>query len=294
MFFLDLQISIMGNKITTCTFRKPTAANTLLQASSHHPDHLIKVIPVGKFLRLLRNCSRDDDFLRKAGEKLDRFGDRGYPHRVLKKARKKSWSKDRRDLLASNKDTQKRSSKQSPLRIIMTYGAQWGEVKNALQKHWGILSKSPALTDIVGPHPQLVPRLARNLKDSLVHSEYTRKRTKNWLTDLPTLKGMYTCGHCQMCRFIKKTAAFTDANQSANFQITNFINCVTSRVIYMLECPCKKYYIGKTKKQLRIRIGEHLRSIKNSTKEENKLKKGRHVPTRFALCRLPRRQQGWY
>lgn len=79
---------------------------------------------------------------------------------------------------------QKTSSKESPLRIITTYRAQWEQVRNVLQKHWGILTKSSALTDIVGPRPQLVARRARNL-NTLVHSEYTRVRTTNCLTDLP-------------------------------------------------------------------------------------------------------------
>lgn len=121
---------------------------------------------------------------------------------------------------------------------------------------------SANLTDIVGPCPHLIARRARNLKDTLVHSEYTRERTTNWLTDLPPLKGMYACEHCQICKFVEKTENFIDTNQSEMFQIKNVINCATSRVVYMLECPCKKYYIGKAKRQLRIRIGEHLRSIK--------------------------------
>lgn len=29
----------------------------------------------------------------------------------------------------------------------------------------------------------------------------------------------------------------------------------------MITCPCNKMYIGKTKRQLRIRLGEHMREI---------------------------------
>lgn len=87
--FLNLHISIVGDRLTTCTYRKLTAANTLLQASSHHPDHLVKGIPMGQFLQIHRNCSRDDDFHREAGEiRFSRFRDRGYSYKVLKKARR--------------------------------------------------------------------------------------------------------------------------------------------------------------------------------------------------------------
>lgn len=39
--FLDLMISKKGNRIATTTFRKPTAGDTLLHATSHHPWPLI-------------------------------------------------------------------------------------------------------------------------------------------------------------------------------------------------------------------------------------------------------------
>lgn len=48
--FLDLRIKIIGDQLATSTFRKDTAANTLLRDDSHHPRSLIRGIPVGQFL----------------------------------------------------------------------------------------------------------------------------------------------------------------------------------------------------------------------------------------------------
>lgn len=45
-------------------------------------------------------------------------------------------------------------------------------------------------------------------------------------------------------------------------KINQVINCATTRVFYALEWPCKKLYIGKTKRQLRVRFNEHLRGIR--------------------------------
>lgn len=39
----------------------------------------------------------------------------------------------------------------------------------------------------------------------------------------------------------------------------------------MLECPCEKFYIGKTKRQLKVCIGEHLCAIRNRTREGDKI-----------------------
>lgn len=55
--FLDLLIRKEKARIVTNTFRKPTAGNTLLHATSHHLWPLIGGIPTGQFLRIRRNCS---------------------------------------------------------------------------------------------------------------------------------------------------------------------------------------------------------------------------------------------
>lgn len=39
------------------------------------------------------------------------------------------------------------------------------------------------------------------------------------------------------------------------------ISCDTMGVIYLLNCVCGAFYIGKTKRQLRQRIGDHLFDI---------------------------------
>lgn len=84
----------------------------------------------------------------------------------------------------------------------------------------------------------------------------------NWLTDMPRTRGMHPCGHCAMCLYVECSGVFADSANKHNYEIQYFINCATTWVLYILQCPCKKLYVGKTKCQLRIRIGEHLKSIK--------------------------------
>lgn len=56
--FLDLLISIEDGSLVTQTFRKETAAHTLLQADSHHPEWLKNGILVGKLLRMKPDCKK--------------------------------------------------------------------------------------------------------------------------------------------------------------------------------------------------------------------------------------------
>lgn len=113
-----------------------------------------------------------------------------------------------------------------------------------------------------------------------------KEKTSNWLTDLPQIKGMYACGHCKICRYVDRSAVFTDADHNVEFQIKNFINCSATRVIYMLECPCRKYYIGKTKQQLRARISEHIRSIGEANREDRGMKKKELTPLAIHFAEL--------
>ncbi len=46
------------------------------------------------------------------------------------------------------------------------------------------------------------------------------------------------------------------------FKITSCITCSTRNVIYMLKCPCQKIYIGKSLRQLKLRISEHKPNIR--------------------------------
>lgn len=71
--FLDLTIYVKDNKIFAKTFRKETAANTLLLATSHHPKSLFQGIPVGQFLITKRNCSNEDDFKAEVQQLIGRF-----------------------------------------------------------------------------------------------------------------------------------------------------------------------------------------------------------------------------
>ncbi|KAL2086165.1 hypothetical protein ACEWY4_017224 [Coilia grayii] len=88
--FLDLTILKDENNILqTTVYRKPLSKNTLLQADSNHPPHLIRNIPTGQFLRVRRNCSSTHDFMSQACQLAQRFLQRGYAQEVVKIA----WGK---------------------------------------------------------------------------------------------------------------------------------------------------------------------------------------------------------
>lgn len=101
----------------------------------------------------------------------------------------------------------------------MAFGAQWNSVRNILERHWGILTNSPGLTDIVGTSPKIVARRAKNLGDMLMQSEFIKEPDPTWLSTYPRTKGMFPCNKCQICPFIDRTQTFMDALEHERYEI---------------------------------------------------------------------------
>ena len=66
--FLDLKISIVGNKLTTTVYSKPTDSHLYLHEDFCHKKSLIKGIQKGSALRLRRICSSVNDNTAKSKE----------------------------------------------------------------------------------------------------------------------------------------------------------------------------------------------------------------------------------
>lgn len=67
--FLDVEIYKGENgKLCSKLYRKPTVGNTILDASSFHPQPLIDSIPYNQYLRTKRNCTDGKTFVKEAAK----------------------------------------------------------------------------------------------------------------------------------------------------------------------------------------------------------------------------------
>ena len=78
--FLDILVTINGNRLVTSVFYKPTDSHSYLLCCSSHPNHTKWSISFSQFLRL---CSEDEDFHSRSLEMRDFFVQRGYPTSLL-------------------------------------------------------------------------------------------------------------------------------------------------------------------------------------------------------------------
>ncbi len=88
---------------------------------------------------------------------------------------------------------------------------------------------------------------APTIKDKFVRSFIPASRQETWLR---RPKVNFSCANSNYCINIVQTNTFEDKINKKKFEITDFINCNSTHVIYRLECLCKCFYIGLTKRRL--------------------------------------------
>lgn len=81
------------------------------------------------------------------------------------------------------------------------------------------------------------------------------------------LSGYHLCRRWQICALNKskqrKTESFVSISTSREHRIEPFITCSSTGIVYLLQCPCGLQYIGRTKRSMQVRLGEHITNIKN-------------------------------
>ncbi|KAM9320087.1 uncharacterized protein PAF06_004553 [Gastrophryne carolinensis] len=195
--FLDLTVTIDSlGQINSCFYRKASAANTILRASSAHPQHLLRSIPYGEYLRARRNCTQDKDFKAAADEIRDRLLLRGYNKKVLSKAYTKAIQRPRSEILYKPK----LKEKERPLAISLTYTVHHNQIRNIFRRHWHILANDDSLKNIIPDQPALIFRRAKSLRDKLVSSHYASKKSEKCCKT----SGTYQCQkRCSCCKFMQ-------------------------------------------------------------------------------------------
>lgn len=167
--------------IHTTIYSKPTATNSLLHWDSSHPLSLKRGIPYGQYLRIRRNCSTRQEFIKQSKDLRKRFLQKGYPDSVLRRAYRKALEKDSPSLLLPT-STNDNSMSLLPLRIVGTFDDSSVEIRSIIKRHWHNLTLDPDLREAVGASPSITFRRGRNLRDHLVHSHYSAPSTTNtWL-----------------------------------------------------------------------------------------------------------------
>ncbi|CAJ0936767.1 unnamed protein product [Ranitomeya imitator] len=280
--FLDIRLEVaLDRRIQMDVYRKPTAVNSLLHASSAHYSATIRAVPVGQFLRVRRICSTEARFERQAMDLKDRFMARGYSRRSIKAGYDRARNTPRGDLLHSNAGRGTVGGDER-IRFISTYNHEWESMRSIFKKHWPVLQVAPSLCAALGSFPLMTPRRGTNLSNMLVRSHYIPALDKNFFGNGGPRPGCIPCGHCLACANVLRCSDFVSSDGSKTFQIRQHISCGTTNVIYYVTCPCPRIYVGLTTRELRIHIREHVGDI-GAARTVSALMDLKTIPRHFRL-----------
>lgn len=253
--FLDTWVIFENNSIHTSLYVKPTDKNSILHASSFHPSSLKQGLPYSQFLRVRRICSDDNDFQTESEKMYTQFLDRGYGRKTLDQALTKVNQTHMGTLTSKKK-------KEHSLICCTTYTPLSNQITQIIKKHWNVLNTDPVCSSLFKELPLFTHSRSRNIRDILVHAD-TFDHSKAPKDRLDAAVGFFPCRNCTSCTTTgsKKTSKFMCHVSGKEYNINKFITCSSSSVIYLLSCPCGLQYIGKTNRQLRVRINEHRSAI---------------------------------
>ena len=253
--FLDVMVK-MDQQVSTSVYKKKTDRNNYLHFSSYHPPGLKKGLPYSQLLRVKRICSTETAFEKQAKDLNQCFNAKGYNNKVLNECLHKVRNVDRTSLLTS------KLSRPGEPKIVLstTYSPICNDVKKIVQKYWYILATDPTIGHVFKTPPLFAYKRAPNLRNSLVRAD-CYVPPKHFMSD--PRPGNFPCSGCLQCNAMIKGDTVLHPHTGKKITIRSRITCKTKYVVYLLKCPCGLCYVGKTKRELKIRIGEHKSNIRN-------------------------------
>lgn len=69
--------------------------------------------------------------------------------------------------------------------------------------------------------------------------------------------GTFPCGTGEFCDALDRRLSVT-LPQRVKWYCKHFVNCYTIGIVYLLQCPCGAFYVGKTRRPFKKRIHDHI------------------------------------
>ena len=232
--------------------------------ASAHPQHCIKGIPYGKFLRILRICSTKADIIKHCVTKGQRFVRPAYPITLICKAFLKALRHDRQTLL---NPIQKEPDETAPNIPVTTYNPGFRGLKNVASKSWDLLGKSCTTRAIFRENFLSAFRRPKNLKDYLMKSKLEPQREDN---DVESSNKCLPPNTCRFCPKLNTDGRILSSASGRTYMSRYNVCCSSSNLIYCLTCKrCGIQYVGQTKRELKVRFSVHfLKITKNNPESE--------------------------
>lgn len=236
--FLDVQINLNGNQISTDIYHKPTDSLQYLHFYSHHPRHIKRNIPYCLAFRINRIVSSNDIKIERLNELKGNLLELKYPINLINDAISKCFQ---------DYNPKPKQNVSTSLFFSMPYNHQNVDFyqENILPKLKRLNENSYQETPIkITRCMKQPPNILRmlNMKQYFSVNKCNRPRCKTCKIIIINSKDILI--NCKLIYF----------NQD--------MNCQSKNVIYVIFCKtCDQFYIGETNMALNIRMNLHRQHI---------------------------------
>ena len=153
-----------------------TDSHSYLEFNSCHQPHNKISIPFSQFLRIRRNCTEQEDFVRNDLMLSIYFSIRGYSTELVSSAFKEVCKPIRNDTLKEYSNFIQ-DDNQKKLFLILDCNPSISPIKEWLEELWPVLYKSSGTRILVNAKPIIGYRIPKDLQDILVSSNL---KEVNW------------------------------------------------------------------------------------------------------------------
>ncbi|XP_041424973.1 uncharacterized protein LOC121395471 [Xenopus laevis] len=254
--FLDVQIKLENNSLSTNLYRKEMDRNNLLHRKSFHNPQTLNAIPKGQYMRAKKIASSNTGYKMACKELTERFVQRGYPKGQLRAVENEVQKIERGDLLKPRK----REVDSERITFVSKYDKRSKMVEKIVKQYWPILQTDTISGLAFKKPPRFAYKKGKSISDTLCSIE---KMDSKYNPMVSKKVGTFPCLGCNCCSSIIKGPNIHHPISGQEIKLNTFATCKTAYVIYVLKCPCGLVYVGKTIRPVHMRIKEHKGNIRN-------------------------------
>ena len=150
-------------------------------------------------------------------------------------------------------------SNDNKLFLILDNNPSNPPLRKMIEDHWPILDRSSSTQNLLNYKIIFGFRKPKSLMDLLCHTDIKRKTSiKNII---PKCRIFLKCTHCPR---LDHNKLIKSSSTSRTYRKISKFSCNTQNAIYCIECElCGAQYVGQTKNAIRIRMNNHISTIRN-------------------------------
>lgn len=116
-----------------------------------------------------------------------------------------------------------------------------GDFETIFRKHRNILAMDKVLSKVLQDKPPFLYKRTTSFGDQVVKKVLDPPNKTKMFWDRA---GFHACRKCKEClqvsTHLRGLRSFVSTANGKEFQIKEFISCLSTHVVYALECPCRQ------------------------------------------------------